>query len=90
MKISTGEELIGEVSQTSDKFVIKEPCAMQMMPPRNDPNRVVMGMFPIAQHLKNNTIEISNNHIIYSGEPVEELYNQYSGMFGTGIQIPLR
>jgi hypothetical protein len=46
-----------------------------------------MGMFPAAQHLKGSVIEISTDHIIYMGEPVEELYNQYNSIFGSGIQL---
>lgn len=87
VKLSTGEEFIGEIVGEGETLDIKNPCAMQLIPSRNDPSKASMGMFPAAQHLKGSVIEISTDHIIYMGEPVEELYNQYNSIFGSGIQL---
>lgn len=87
VKLSTGEELIGEIVGEDSTLDIKNPCALQLMPSRTDPTKATMGMFPYAQHLKNSVIEVSLDHIIHMGEPVEELYNQYNSIFGSGIQL---
>ena len=87
VKLSTGEELIGEIVGEDSTLDIKNPCALQLMPSRTDPTKATMGMFPYAQHIKGSVIEISLDHVIYMGEPVEELYNQYNSIFGSGIQL---
>lgn len=87
LKLSTGEEIIGDVSDKQGVMVIKNPCGMQLMPSRTDPNKATMGLFPIAQHIKTNTISVSADHIIYVGEPVDEIYNQYNSIYGSGLTI---
>jgi len=87
VKLSTGEELIGEIVGENSTLDIKNPCGLQLMPSRNDPSKATMGMFPFAQHIKGSVIEVSLDHVIYMGEPVEELYNQYNSIFGSGIQL---
>jgi hypothetical protein len=87
LKLSTGEELIGEVVSEDPTMDIKNPCIMQLIPSRSDPTKASMGMFPYAQYYKGSVIEISTDHIVYMGDPVEDLYNQYNSIFGSGIQI---
>lgn len=84
IKLSTGEELIGEID---NNYVIKNPCILQMVPSRSDSNKAAMALIPYANYLDGLTIEISTEHIVWEGEPVEELYNQYNSIFGSGIQL---
>jgi hypothetical protein len=84
IKISTGEEIVGEVDVD---YKMKDPCILQMVPSRSDPTKGMMALIPYASHIKNSSIELSPEHIIWEGEPVEELYNQYNSIYGSGIQL---
>lgn len=87
IKLSTGEELIGEVKSDDLITLLKEPCILQAVPSRSDPTKAMMGLFPYATYVKDSTIEISNDHIVWMSEPVSELFNQYNSIFGSGIQL---
>lgn len=86
IKLSSGEELIGDVSESGTKVRIKNPCMLQMVPSRNG-NEPAMGMFPYAMYTKEHTINIESSNLIWQEEPVQELYNQYNSVFGSGIQL---
>ena len=87
VKLVTGEELIGTVERTQDHIVIKSPCLLQVVPSRNNPEQPTMGIFPYASYTKNHKVNISLNFVIWSEEPVQELYNQYNTIFGSGIVV---
>lgn len=87
IKLSTGEELIGDVSDSASKYKIVNPCMLQLIPSRNN-NEPTMGMFPYAVHTKEHTILVGKEHVIWMEEPVKELYNQYNSVFGSGIVMP--
>jgi len=84
IKLTTGEEIVGDVNED---YAIKDPAILQMVPSRNDPNKAALALIPYAPYTKNSRVEINTEHIIWEGEPVEELYNQYNSIFGSGIQI---
>jgi len=86
LKLTTGEEIIGDVTG-GDTITIKQPCILQMIPSRSDSSKLMMALLPYVSHVKNSTLDISLEHIVWEGEPVEELYNQYNSVFGTGIQL---
>ena len=87
IKLSTGEELIGEV-EASDKVTrISKPCALQWMPSRANPDQPMMGLIPYAAYVDGHNIIVKNEQVVWSGKPVTALYNQYNSIFGTGIQL---
>lgn len=87
VKMITGEELIGDVTENDAKINIKQPAIIQLMPSRTDPNQIMVGLIPYAQYTKSHAIEVDVRNVIWSESPVDELYNQYNTMFGTGIQL---
>jgi len=87
IKLSTGEELLGEYNSDDLTTLLKDPCIIQMVPSRSDPSKAMLGLFPYASYVKGSTLEIANDHIVWMGEPVDELYNQYNSIFGSGIQL---
>ena len=85
VKLATGEELIGDVSEEGSSFVIKHPCLLQLVPSRSNQNEPTMAMFPYAVNTKDHEIKVASIFVVWSSEPVKELYNQYNSVFGTGI-----
>lgn len=84
IKLSTGEELIGDVTDSNMGYKVVHPCMLQLIPSRNN-NEPTMGMFPYAIHTKEHTILVGKEHVIWTEEPVTDLYNQYNSVFGSGI-----
>lgn len=85
IKLTTGEELIGDVESNSD-YVIKQPCVIQMVMSRTDASPSV-SMLPYAFYVDRHTITIPKQHVMWLAAPVDEMYNQYNKIFGTGIQL---
>lgn len=86
LKITTGEEIIGDVI-VDDRITVKNPCLLHMVPSRGNPEQASMALVPIALHLENSSVTIHPNHVIWMNNPVKELYNQYNSYFGSGIQL---
>lgn len=87
VKFRTGEEIIADVTDTDNKFVLDKPALIQLMPSRSDPNQIMLGLIPYAQYTKHHELSVLKTDIIWSEEPVDDLYNQYNSMYGTGIQL---
>lgn len=86
LKLTTGEEIIGDVTG-GDTITINRPCVLQMVPTSSNPNKIMMALIPYVEHVKSSSLDISLDHIVWEGEPIEELYNQYNSIYGTGIQL---
>lgn len=87
LKLSSGEEIIGDLTITESHFSVKEPCILQMVPSRSNPEQPSMALFPYAFYVKNHVINIDADHIVWTSEPVQEVYNQYNMLFGSGIVV---
>lgn len=86
VRLINGEELIGDCEVNENGVVIKEPAQIHFaMNPQT--GKVNVGFLPYANLLKETRINIKNDHIIYTGEPVQEAYNQYNTMFGSGLVV---
>ena len=87
VKLVTGEELIADVTVNSITMTLSKPCSLQMVPSRQNPDQPMMGMFPYAAYTEDHSIDVDINNIIWTANPIKELYNQYNSAFGSGIQL---
>lgn len=86
VRLINGEELIGSCEVTENGVRMKEPAQIHFsMNPQT--GKVNVGFLPYASLLKESSIDIKSDHIIYTGEPVQEAYNQYNTMFGSGLVV---
>lgn len=86
VKLVTGEEVIGEVSNVGDEVAIKSPCGVQIMASRSNPEPVV-ALVPYATYTKDHLVHIDKRNIVWCEDAATEMYNQYNKIFGTGIQL---
>jgi len=86
VKLTTGEELIGDLVTNGNSYEIKKPCALQMMVSRAD-GTPSMSIIPYAFYVENHTINVSADFVIWLAKPTDEVYNQYNRIFGSGIQL---
>ena len=87
LKLVTGEELVGDCHTSDITVTVSKPCIIQIVPSRSNPEQPMMALIPYAAYTKDHCIDISVESIIWSEEPVKELYNQYNNVFGSGIQL---
>lgn len=92
LKLSTGEELISQVvvephPEVAGAQVLKlvAPCAIQRI---EGPDGQVSARFaPIAVYTVNQTIQISQQHVVYTAEPEEGFLNAYLQLIGKAPAI---
>lgn len=87
IKLVTGEEIVGDLKYDGDKITITKPCAVMLVSSRSTPDNHSMALVPYAGYTLDHTIEIVKNHIVWTAELQEDVYNQYNMIFGSGIQI---
>lgn len=87
LKLITSEEVVGELVDEGDKISIKQPCAIMLLASRSTPDSHSMALVPYAGYTKEHMVTINKNAIVWEAEVADELRNQYSMIFGAGIQI---
>lgn len=92
LKLSSGEELIGTVSdfEVEGRQVIKmeKPAAIIMQPVDGQPEKFGIGLAPYAPYAEQNSIHIMPTHVIAIMQPTDQLKNEYNTHYGSGIITP--
>jgi hypothetical protein len=83
VRLVTGEEIIGDVTETDQTYKIKKPAAFQMVSGKT--GKPQLAMVPGAPMSKENVITIGRDKVMYVYFPVTELENNYSKAFGSGL-----
>ena len=88
MKLSSGEEIIGEVVSDPKEFVlkIKNPASIHIVPAQN--GTMGVAMMPWLSYAEETQFTIAKDNVmVLPFEPAVEFLNRYNTMFGSGIQI---
>jgi len=92
LKLSSGEELIGTVSdmEVEGRQVIKieKPAVIVMQPIDGQPEKFGIGLAPYAPYAEENSVTILPNGIIGIMMPSAALKNEYNTHYGSGIITP--
>ena len=88
IRLSTGEEIMGEVLVRDDKIIqVKNPVRIIMVPSKTDPQNPSVAFAPFMQWTEDKALTLNANHVIVTATPITEFVNQYNGMFG-GLVVP--
>ena len=87
IKLVTSEEIIGDLTDKENFYLIEQPCAVVIIPSQSSMTEHRMGLIPYAGYTKDHQIEVMKDKIAWEAVPAEELYNQYNKVFGSGIQL---
>lgn len=88
IRLTTGEEIMGEILVRDDKIVqVKNPVRIVVMPSKTDPKNPSVAFAPFIQWSDDKELTLNANHVITTATPISEFVNQYNGMFG-GLVIP--
>lgn len=84
-RLNTGEEIIGEVTSENDCHIeLKNPANIVM---QKTEQGVGVGLVPWMAYAQSNKVTIFQSHVQATCEIDDQLRNEYSRIFGTGIQI---
>ena len=89
VRLITGEDLIGdlEISKTKDnehKYKMTNVGIVQLVPTKDG---VGISLYPYAPYAEQSEFIFKENHVMTTYKPSVDLQNNYSRMFGSGIQI---
>ena len=87
VRLSTGEEILGEITSDSGTVVtLKNPVRVVVIP-TSDQNNPKVGFAPFSQWTEDKELTLNKNHVTYIATPINEFMNQYKTMFG-GLVVP--
>lgn len=86
-KLVTSEEVVGDYTDNGDTYTVKNTCAIAYVPSRDQPGQQGLGLIPYAAYTKDHEITIAKEKVVWIEELVDEVYNQYNKIFGSGIQV---
>jgi hypothetical protein len=85
LKLSTGEDVICEYKEEEDKAILENPIIITIVPSEEG---IGIGMaLPWMIASGKDKFKLNKRHIVCKVDPPENLANQYSSQFGSGIVI---
>jgi hypothetical protein len=90
VRLVTGEDLIGELDITKSKdhehkyYKMTNVGIVQLVPTKDG---VGVSLYPYAPYAEQSEFTFKEEHVMTTYKPSVDLHNNYSRMFGSGIQI---
>lgn len=90
IRLITGEDLIGDLDITKSKdhehkyYKMKNVGIVQLVPTKDG---VGISLYPYAPYAEDSEFTFKEEHVMTTYKPSVDLQNNYSRMFGSGIQI---
>ena len=78
LKFVSGEEIIAQTERNESVYTLKNPIRFMMTADG-------VAMMPWCPFSKNESFEINDCHIMFTGEPELEFRNAYNEKYGSGI-----
>ena len=83
-KLVSGEEMIGEVFDYNDKTLVVKNSAVVML--QRTEQGMGVALMPYMPYCDGN-ISFYRSALVAEGEPSQNMVNEYSRLYGSGIQI---
>ena len=92
-KLRSGEEIIAKVTEkfTGENITgyhLKNPCMLIPVPGRNGQGHSLAIVPWMASVKQDQGFEIPKDAVLFTAEPMDDLANEYSSAFGSGLVIP--
>jgi hypothetical protein len=90
VRLITGEDLIGDLdviktlNHEHKKYKLTNVGIVQLVPTKDG---VGVSLYPYAPYAEDNEFVFKEEHVMTTYKPSVDLQNNYSRMFGSGIQI---
>ena len=81
-KIITGEDIIADIEDNDDgTTTLNKPVRLIMTPDG-------AALIPLPPYAKSESLVIKNEHLVFTAEPDDDMYNAYNSKFGSGLVVP--
>lgn len=88
-KFINGEEVLGDVIDIdSEFFEIDNPVGFFQQPSREGGDKSTIALVPYANLSDSKKIKFRKTSVVCQYEPIIEMKNNYSKLFGSGIILP--
>ena len=85
LQLVTAQEIIGEIEEQGSDYIVKEPATIHLVP-QNNGSTFGIGLIPFMPYV-DGKVTINKDKVVIAADPSVEMRNNYSKMFGAGIQI---
>jgi hypothetical protein len=85
IQLVTAQEIIGDIDEKDDTYLVKDPANIHMVPQGNG-GSFGIGLIPFMPYV-DGRLTVSKDKVVITAEPSVEMRNNYSKMFGSGIEI---
>ena len=82
-KLISGEELIGKVEVTALGYYVETPATILMQQTKDGVGLALMPYMPYTE----GKVKLFSQCIATEGDPSKKMINEYSRLFGSGIEI---
>ena len=87
LKLVSGDDIVADVEEKEEGImVLKNPAKLLMFP--SEDGGMGMGLIPWCPYTDKELFQISSTYIMIEFDPPDELRNEYSEQFGSGIVTP--
>lgn len=83
VRLTSGEELIGEFTKTETGVSVKDPCVLI---PSQEGKLLFVRWLPYAKTDKG--VEVADSHVMFVLEPQKELEEHYTGAITNNLFVP--
>ncbi len=84
-QLINGQDVMGEATEQDSAWVIKDPAAIHLVPQQG--NSFGVALMPFVPYAEFNKVTLHKDKVMLEFEPSGDLRNNYSRMFGSGIEI---
>lgn len=84
-QLINGQDIMGEVTEDDTTYVVRDPAAVHLVPQQN--NSFGVALMPFIPFAEFNKITLHKDKVMLEYDPSSDLRNNYSRMFGSGIEI---
>lgn len=85
-QLINGQDIMGEVVEEHNAWVVRDPAAIHLVPNQNNTSYGV-ALMPYVPYAEFNKVTLFKDKIMAEFDPSAELRNNYSKLFGSGIEI---
>ena len=87
IKLVNGDELLAEITTTTDVLKMKNPVRIVVMPNKLDPKTPNIGFAPWAEFSDDKSFTLDMAHVLCIITPINQFVTQYNAMF-SGLVLP--
>jgi hypothetical protein len=86
IRMKSGEDVIGDVTEIDTGYIVEKPAVLMPMP-ASQGREMSMGMVPWQPFSKSTKFSIPGDWVVTTSDPADDIENGYRTNYGSGIQV---